>query len=168
MPSIKLTTRQIVRAAIIGALYAVFTIAIAPFSYGPIQFRVAEAFKVFVLLDPVYAVGIGIGTFFGNLASPYVGAWELIFMPLTDAAGGLIAFFLYRALGKRYPLIPLAVYALTTSAAVGLMLTFYGLGGFWFLSATVAVSELIILLAGYPLIRFVIRSLQSRGIDLEK
>src|SRR5512140_3588178 len=83
-PHLQLTTTQVVRVAIIGALYAVFTIGIAPLSYGPIQFRVAEALKVFVLFDPLYALGIGIGTFFGNLASPFVGPWELIFMPLTD------------------------------------------------------------------------------------
>src|ERR1700690_3380655 len=161
----KLTTRQIVRAAIVGALYAVFTIVIAPLSYGPVQFRVAEVFKVFVLFDPVYAMGIGIGTFFGNLSSPFVGPLELIFMPLTDAAGGLLAFYLFRILNKRYPLISLAIYALTTSLSVGLMLTFYGLGGFWLLSASIAVSELVILLAGYPIIRFIVNSLRSRGID---
>lgn len=164
----KLTTRQIVRAAIVGALYAVFTIGIAPLSYGPIQFRVAEAFKAMALLDPIYAIGIGIGTFFGNLASPFVGPWELIFMPLTDAAGGLLANYIFALLKKHFPLLPLIVYALTTSISVGLMLTMYGLGGFWILAGSVAVSELVILLGGYPIIRFIVRTLQSRGIDLEK
>ncbi len=168
MPKFSMTTTQVVRVAVIAALYAVFTVAIAPLSYGPIQFRVAEAFKVFVLFDPLYALGIGIGTFFGNLASPFVGPWELIFMPLTDMAGGLLAWWLFQLLRRRLPLIPLAVYAITTSVAVGLMLTVLGAGGFWLLAGSVAISELIILIAGYPLIMWIVRLLRMRGIDLQR
>lgn len=163
----RLTTTQVVRVAILAALYAVFTIGIAPLSYGPIQFRVAEALKVFVLFDPLYALGIGIGTFFGNLASPFVGPWELIFMPLTDMVGGLLAWGIYRLLRQRWPLVPLIMYAITTSLSVGLMLTALGEGGFWLLAGSVAVSELIILIAGYPLIVGMVRLLRSRGIELE-
>ncbi len=164
----KLTTTEVVRVAVIGALYAVFTVGIAPLSYGPIQFRLAEIFKVFVLFDPLYAVGIGIGTFFGNLASPFVGPWELIFMPLTDIAGGVIAYYLFQALRNRYPFAPLSVYAITTSASVGLMLTALGVGGFWILAGSVAVSELVILIAGYPLMMWIIQILQARGIHLRE
>jgi len=164
----KLSTTHVVRTAVIAALYAVFTVAIAPLSYGPIQFRVAEAFKVLVLFDPLYALGIGIGTFFGNLASPFVGPWELIFMPLTDMAGGVLAYFLYRWTSRRYPIPVLIIYAITTSLSVGLMLTVLGAGGFWILAASVAVSEIIILIAGYPLMAWIARLLKVRGIDLEK
>ena len=163
----KLTTTQVVRTAVIAALYAVFTVSIAPLSYGPIQFRVAEAFKVFVLFDPLYALGIGIGTFFGNLASPFVGPWELIFMPLTDMAGGVLIYFLNRWTGSRFPLVALTIYAITTSLSVGLMLTVLGAGGFWILTGSVAVSEIIILIAGYPLMRWMIRLLKIRGVNLE-
>ena len=162
----RLTTTQVVRVATIAALYAVFTVAIAPLSYGPVQFRVAEAFKAFVLFDPLYALGIGIGTFFGNLASPFIGPWELIFMPLTDMAGGLLAWWLFRLLKQRLPLIPLAIYAITTSLSVGLMLTALGTGVFWVLSGSVVISELVILIAGYPLILWIARLLKARGIDL--
>ncbi len=163
----QLSTRKIVHAALVGALYAVFTIGIAPFSYGPIQFRVAEIFKVMVLFDPVYAFGIGIGTFFGNLASPFVGPWELIFMPLSDMLGGVATYYFYKILRKRYPLLPLVFYALTTSASVGLMLTALDVGGFWVLAGSVAVSEIVILAAGYPIIQSIVRTLRARGIDVE-
>ena len=166
-PHIHLTTTQLVRVSVIGALYAVFTLGIAPLSYGPIQFRVAEVLKVFVLFDPMYALGIGIGTFFGNLASPFVGPWELIFMPLTDMAGGVLAYALHRLILKRLPVLALGIYAITTSLSVGLMLTALGAGGFWILAGSVAVSELIILIAGYPLIAWIVRLLRLRGIDLE-
>ncbi len=163
----QISTRKVVRIAVIGALYAVFTVGIAPLSYGPVQFRVAEIFKVMVLFDPLYALGIGIGTFFGNLVSPFAGPWELIFMPLTDTLGGVATYFLYQLLGKRFPILPLIFYALTTSASVGLMLTALDVGGFWILAGSVAVSEIVILTAGYPIMRFIIHTLRTRGVDMD-
>ena len=164
----QLKTAQVVRVAVLAALYAVFTVALAPLSYGPVQFRLAEVFKVFVLFDPVYALGIGIGTFFGNLASPFVGPWELIFMPFSDMAGGLLAWWLFRLLRQRWPLVPLVLYAITTSLSVGLMLTMLGVGEIGFLAQAglVAVSELVILLAGYPLVAWMARLLLRRGISV--
>ena len=37
----EVSTRNIVRISVIAALYAVLTVALAPFSYGPLQFRIA-------------------------------------------------------------------------------------------------------------------------------
>ena len=124
-----MSTQKVVRVAMIAALYAVLTVALAPISYGPIQFRISEVLKIFVLYDPWLALGIGIGTLFANLASPFVGPWELVWMPLTDIAGGLLAYAIFRALGRRWPILPMLVYALTTGAAVGLMLTVFEVGG---------------------------------------
>ena len=161
----KLTTRRVVRIAIIAALYAVFTVAIAPLSYGPIQFRVSEILKVFVLFDPFTALGIGIGTFFANLASPFVGPWELVWMPLTDMAGGLVAWGIYTLMRQHWPVVPLTIYALTTGAAVGLMLYVFGSGGLWFLIGVVSLSELVILVGGIPIIFGIVRIVKARGLN---
>ncbi len=158
-----LTTIRVVKIATFGSLYAVLTIAIAPISYGPIQFRVSEVLKVFVLFDPYVALGIGIGTFFANLVSPFVGPWELIWMPVTDIAGGFCAWGVYKFMRDRWPAVPMTIYAMTTGAAVGLMLYVLGLGGFWFLAGTVALSELVILLGGIPIIFEIARILKARG-----
>lgn len=164
-----LTTRRVARVAIVAALYAVLTWGIAPLSYGPLQFRVSEVLKVLVLFDPWLALGIGIGTFFANMLSPFVGPWELAWMPLTDMAGGLLAWALYRfALRSRWPVLPMAFYALTTGAAVGLMLWTlgYGSGGFWLTSGLIAVPEVIILVGGVPLMFWVERMLEKRRVGL--
>jgi len=161
-----MSTRRVVYISTIAALYFVFTVAIAPISYGPIQFRVSEALKVLVLFNPVYALGIGLGTFFANMISPFVGPWELIWMPFTDMAGGLLAWLIYRALGRRWPVVPMVLYAVTTGAAVGLMLSMLGSGGYWVVTLPVAGSELIILIAGVPVIFGIQRLLHSRGIEL--
>ena len=159
-----MTTQKVVRVALIAALYAVLTVALAPLSYGPIQFRISEVLKIFVLFDPWLALGIGIGTLFANLASPFVGPWELIWMPLTDIFGGLLAYAIFRALGRKWAALPLLAYALTTGAAVGLMLTVFQVGGFWILTGSVAISEIIIFLAGLPIIASIRSILQQRGL----
>lgn len=165
----KFTTRRVVLVAIVAALYAVLTIAIAPISYGVIQFRISEALKVLVLFDPWLSLGIGIGTFFANMISPFAGPWDLMWMPFTDIVGGVLAWALYRyVLRERWPVVAMAVYALTTGAAVGLMLQAFGLGGFWLLSGMVALSELIILVGGTPLMVYVERMLEMRGVGLRQ
>jgi uncharacterized membrane protein len=149
-------TREVVYAAIIAALYAVFTVALAPLSYGPLQFRIAEILKGLVIWHPVTIPGIVLGTIIANLTSPYVGAWELVWMPITDGLGGVLAWMVARALGRRIgPWLAALCYALTTGAAVGLMLYFVGGVPFWLAFVSVAVSEAVIIVGGLPLMRYV-------------
>ena len=143
-------TKDIVLIATIGALYAVFTVAIAPISYGPLQFRVSEFLKIFCLFNPFTALGIAVGDILSALLSPYFGPWELIFMPITDILGGFLAYSLFRLTGFRY--LAMAVYGFTTALSVAGMLAFLGVGGFLYLALLLAISEEIILLGGTPLV----------------
>jgi len=155
------TTRRVVLVAVIAALYMVFTVGVAPISYGPIQFRIAEVLKGLVLFDPWFSLGIGIGTFFANMTSPYVGPWELVFMPITDVLGGLLAWWIKRTLqGIRVaqvrpwaPWIAMLVYGLTTGLSVAVMLAFLGVMPLWLGFLSVGTSEVIILVAGWPILR---------------
>jgi len=157
-----MNTRNVVRISIIAALYTVLTVALAPISYGPLQFRIAEFLKVFVLYNPWLSIGIGIGTFFANLSSPYVGPLELIWMPLTDIAGGILAWIIFRALNNRYHVIPMIVYAITTALAVGGMLYFLGVGGTILVALSIFVSEIIIFIGGIPIVTYI-----SRWVNLD-
>jgi len=164
-----LSTRRVVTIATVAALYVVLTIGLAPISFGPIQFRISEALKVLVLFDPWLVFGIGIGTFFANLFSPFAGPWELIWMPLTDMLGGWLAWALYRyVLRERWPAVPMAVYALTTGGAVGVMLYALGLGDLAVLAAGVVVSEMIVLILGVPVMFWIEKQLRARGFDLRE
>ena len=80
-------SKFIARAALMAALYAALTIAIAPFSYGPVQFRISEAFKALVLVQPWLIPGIMAGTFIATLSNPYVGPWDLVWMPRSSPRG---------------------------------------------------------------------------------
>ena len=157
-----MNTRNVVRISIIAALYTVLTVALAPISYGPLQFRIAEFLKVFVLYNPWLSIGIGIGTFFANLSSPYVGPLELIWMPLTDITGGILAWIIFKALSNRYPVIPMAVYAITTALAVGVMLYILGVGGTILVALSIFISEIIIFIGGIPIVTYI-----SRWVDLD-
>jgi hypothetical protein len=127
-----MTTRNVVKIATIAALYAVF-----------------------VLFNPWLSIGIGIGTFFGNLLSPTVGPLELIWMPLTDIAGGVLAWKIFIILGNRFPAVPMAIYAGTTSLAVSIMFYILGVGGIVLVALSVLISEAIILIGGIPLAKFI-------------
>ena len=48
----KITVKQLTRGAVIGALYTVLTLILAPISFGAVQFRVSEALTVLPFIMP--------------------------------------------------------------------------------------------------------------------
>lgn len=62
--------KQITRAGVTAALYALVTVAISPLSYGPFQIRFSEALCILPLLFPECTIGLTVGcliaNFFGN------------------------------------------------------------------------------------------------------
>ncbi len=59
--------KMITQMGIVGALYVVFTLVFQPVSYGPIQFRPAEAFIVLVAFGTHFKYGLTVGVFLANL-----------------------------------------------------------------------------------------------------
>lgn len=141
--------RRVAVAGMVGALYVVLSLVVAPFAFGPIQFRVGEALKPLVIRYPATIPAFGIGTVIINLFSPFAGTLELVFMPLVDMAGGALCWFLAHRIGGTFgTYVASFVYAVFTAAGVGLVL--YVVAGIPYLFAfgSVAVSEIILLLAG--------------------
>ena len=54
-------------SGVIAALYASLTLLLAPISFGPVQFRVAEAMTLLPLLTPAATPGLVIGCFLSNI-----------------------------------------------------------------------------------------------------
>ena len=67
----KISSKQIALAGIIGALYAALTISLAPISYGPVQVRVAEALTVLPFLTPWAIPGLYFGCMGANIFGGY-------------------------------------------------------------------------------------------------
>jgi uncharacterized membrane protein len=143
--------RRVALAGVIGALYVV--LSITPFSYGPIQFRIGEALKPLVIRYPATIPAFGIGTVIINLFSPFAGVLELAFMPAVDVIGGALCWFVaHRVGGALGTYLASLLYALFTAAGVGVVLSV--VAGLPYLAsfASVAVSEVILLLVGNALL----------------
>ncbi len=110
-------TKFLAQAAIIAAIYAVLTIALAPISYGEIQVRVSEALTVLPFFTTAAIPGLFIGCLIANLFSP-VGIFDIVFGSLAS----LISAYLSYKMPKSYlvPLPPVLVNALI----VGLILKY--------------------------------------------
>jgi uncharacterized membrane protein len=74
----KFTTEQLVKSAMLAALYVVVTLAFEPISYGQVQFRISEVLVLFAFLDPMYVVGLTLGCGIANMFSP-LGIMDVIF-----------------------------------------------------------------------------------------
>ena len=82
----KFTTRDLTFAALVAALYAVMGYFgdILSLTFGPVQFRFAEALTVLPFLFPAAAPGLAVGCLITNLLSPY-GPMDVIFGTLATA-----------------------------------------------------------------------------------
>ncbi|MEJ8554546.1 QueT transporter family protein [Tepidibacter sp. Z1-5] len=66
----KLDSKKIAIIGIVAAIYAVATIAIAPISYGAIQFRISEILILLAFINPIYIPGLVLGCIIANFFSP--------------------------------------------------------------------------------------------------
>jgi uncharacterized membrane protein len=145
--------RRVAIAGVVGALYVVLSLAVAPIAFGPIQFRLGEALKPLVIKYPAVIPAFGVGTVIINLFSPFAGPLELVFMPLVDVSGGVICYLVAKGLGTTFgTYLASLIYALWTAAGVGVVLTVSA--GLPYLPsfASVAVSEVILLLLANALL----------------
>jgi uncharacterized membrane protein len=142
--------RFLVRAAVIGAAYAVLTMALAPLSYGPVQLRVSEALTVLPCFTPAAIPGLFVGCFVANIISPY-GIADLICGSLASLLAACGSFLLR----KRRILVPLSP-VVCNAVIIGAML-YYAYGVNVSLPANmlwVGAGETIVCYgAGYPLLR---------------
>ncbi len=87
----RLTTKDIAFAGIVGALYALLTLVLAPFSYGVYQIRIAEALTVLPYLNPFAAVGLFAGCLVANIFGGN-GMQDIIFGSLFTLLAGYLTY----------------------------------------------------------------------------
>ncbi|MDP8948925.1 MAG: QueT transporter family protein [Actinomycetota bacterium] len=145
--------RRVAVAGVVGALYVVLSLAVAPFAFGPLQFRLGEVLKPLVIrypaTIPAFAVGVGLV----NLFSPMAGALELALMPAVNLAGGALCWLVARRIGGAIGTYAACLlFALIIAAGVAGVLHFAA--GFPYLASfvSVTVSETVLLLAGNALL----------------
>lgn len=114
-------TTFLVQAALIGAIYAALTIALAPICYGQIQVRVSEALTVLPVFTPAAIPGLFVGCIVANIYGG-LGIVDIVFGSLAT----LIAAYLSYKMPKRFmvPIPPIIV----NGIVIGFVLNYaYGL-----------------------------------------
>ena len=66
-----MNANKLSRIGVIAALYAVLTLALPAFAYGPIQFRFSEIMTLLAFIDPFYILPLTLGCAIANLGSPF-------------------------------------------------------------------------------------------------
>jgi uncharacterized membrane protein len=141
--------RTVAVAGVVGALYVVLSLLVAPLAYGPIQFRLGEILKPLVITYPstipAFAIGVGIV----NLFSPQAGGLELILMPIVNLVGGTLCWFVARRIGGvAGTYIASVLFALVITAGVATVLHFTVGIPYILAFGSVAVSEVVLLVLG--------------------
>ena len=68
---VKMDSKQIALISIFAALYAIGVISLAPFSYGLIQVRIADALlPLSIVFGMPVVIGLSLGTFIANILNP--------------------------------------------------------------------------------------------------
>lgn len=96
---------KLVKIALIGAVYTVLTMAVAPISFGTVQFRISEALTLLPLFSPLGIWGVTFGCFFSNLLGFLLGTNPIGLIDcLCGTAATLIAALITYQIGR----LPLA------------------------------------------------------------
>src|SRR2546429_9835725 len=133
-------------SGVVAALSPAVTMVLNPLSYGPLQLRVAEILKPLVVWEPHLIPAFVIGNFLSNLASPFAGPWELIFMPCANLVGASLCY----VVGRRSPVAGAALLATVIAAAGSLLLSVLLRGRVVFLVPGLLASEMTLLLPCVP------------------
>ena len=148
-------------AAIVAAAYAALTIALAPISYGAIQFRVSEALTILPFLMPCTVWGLWIGCILANL---YTGSvLDIVFGSLATLFAALLtAYFGKKGNTIKNRVLGCLMPVLFNAVIVGAVLTWgyqiqefsTPVASYGFNAITVGIGELgVLYLIGYTLLR---------------
>ncbi len=139
--------KRIASNAIVAALYFVITVVTAPFSYGMIQVRIAEALVLLCFFRKDYTIGVTIGCFLANLFSTMPNPiLDMIFGTLATLISCLAISFMKRLLiATIFPVI-------ANAFVVGAELYFMLQEPFWLSVLFVGIGEIIaVTVLGYAL-----------------
>lgn len=101
----------ITEAAVIAAIYTVLVIVFSFSSFGPIQFRIAEALTILPYFTPAAIPGVTLGCFLSAFLTPGTHVLDMIFGSLATLIAAFLSYLLRR---NKYlvPIPPIIVNAL--------------------------------------------------------
>ena len=143
-------TKNIIKLGLVAAIYVVFTLAVQPLSFGVTQFRLGEILMVLPFINKKYTLGLVIGVFIANIASPY----GIVDMIIGTAHTAIMCFAVSRL--KNIYLVP-PVCAVITGIMIGLMLYFlYEVPiNLFIIMISVGFGELVMVILGVAIFKII-------------
>lgn len=97
------TAARVARAGLIAAVYVAATWVLAPISFGPLQFRLAEVLVLLPVLWPEAVPGLWLGCLIANSLFGGLGPWDIYG---GSAITGVAAYLTWRLRGSWLALTP--------------------------------------------------------------
>ena len=149
----------LVQAAVIAALYAAVTLApgISAVSFGPFQFRIAEALTILPALTFAAVPGLTVGCALANagglaLGANIAGGWDILFGSAATLLAALCSYWLRKYRVKTAPVLSALPPVIFNGLIVGAELHYVLRLPLWATMGEVALGELAVVFAlGVPL-----------------
>lgn len=115
--------------AIMAAIYVVLTIAVAPFAYGVVQFRISEMLNHLMAYNKKYIISLGSGVFIANLFSS-AGLTDVIVGTLATLLSCIISIIAFTKIKNEFARLLFNIFNFTFIGMlpIALMLYFIGVG----------------------------------------
>lgn len=148
MKKMKKGTAYTVQAALIAALYAALTYAVAPLSFGATQFRISEALTILPVFTPAAIPGLAIGCVIANIGSPY-GPIDIVLGTVATVLAALMTRLTRKIRVKNIPLLSLIFPTVFNGIIIGGEIMMFtpgqaGIVGFLASASGVALGELVV------------------------
>jgi len=121
---LKISSKSLAVVAVYAALYAALVVVLGPFSYGPIQIRIADTMLAAVpLLGIAGVLGHTLGVFIANIFST-AGVLDLL-NTIPSFVMSFVVFYVYKRTKNDYTVIGTCLaYSVVIGTTVGLMLSY--------------------------------------------
>ncbi|MFA9381928.1 MAG: QueT transporter family protein [Acetanaerobacterium sp.] len=165
-------THKLAQAAMIAALYAALTLALAPLSFGQVQIRFAEALTLLAVFSVTNIYGLAVGCLLANgigfvMGVNILGGFDMLFGTLATLLAAIISYALRDVRIGRLPVLaalsPVLVNAVVIGGELSVLFT-NSLAPVPFLTnaAFVAVGQLIPCMVLGPVLVY---TLEKTGLD---
>lgn len=156
---LKTRTKDIALIAIYAALYAALVVVLGPFSYGPIQIRIADSLLAVVpLLGLAGVLGHTLGVFVGNIFST-AGPIDLL-NTIPSFTMSFVVYYVYKRTKNDYTVIGTCItYSAVLGTTVGWMLSYlYGLPLLPTIAYVAIGNAIASVLIGWPIFKLLKRT----------
>ena len=132
-------TRNLVRLALVAALYAALTLALPGLSFGAVQFRFSEILVLLCFYCKDYSVALILGCFIANCFSP-MAVMDMIFGTLATAIAVIPMFYIRNIwVASLLPVVSNGIII-----AIELFICYGSEPPVWFNMITVGAGELVV------------------------